>query len=308
MLKEAKNTVIIEGILSETDINLGSFVKNRGTAQERTVNSISGTIKIKVEQKINGETVPLEIPVHVFAAETTNAGKPNPAYQSILKVKDEFKSIAACGSEEEADRIRINNGKINMNEYWIDENNISSYPRITASFFSKVKKTDCAQKAIFETEFVVGGKEYEVNSLGNETGRYKIKGILPKYGGIVDVIPFYVVNEKAIDIMSQYWNEGDTVAAVGKLYFSSKTEVIAKEVDFGEPIEETRTISVSDLIITGGSQTPLEGDFAYDNSEIEQALIDRKARLEAKKEHDLNRTKKAPSQAAVSSGFANLGF
>lgn len=307
MLREAKNNVVIEGILSETDIKLGSFIKNKGTSQERSVNSISGIIKIKVEQMIGGENVPLEVPVHVFATEITNKGTPNPSYQSILSVKDNFKSIAACGSEEEADRIRITNGKINMNEYWIDEKTLSSYPRINASFFTKVKKADCVQKATFEVEFVVAGKEYEVNALGEETGRYKIKGILPKYGGAVDVVPFFVVNEKAIDIMSQYWTEGDTVTAAGKLYFSSKTEKIVKELDFGDPIEQTKTINVSDLIITGGSQAPLEGDFAYDRSEVEKALVDRKAYLETKKEKDLKKTtiKTAPT---VNASFSELGF
>lgn len=304
MLRETKNSVTIEGILSETDIKLGSFKKNKGTPQEQTVESISGVIKIKVEQTINGSLVPLEIPVHVFSAKTTNKGTPNPAYQSILNVKDNFKSIAACGSEEEADRIRIRNGKINMNEYWMD-NNLISYPRINASFFTKIKKDECVPQAIFETEFVVGEKEYEVDSQGVETGRYKIKGIMPKFGGFVDVVPFYVVNEKAIEIMSQYWETGNTVAAVGKLYFSSKTEKITKEVDFGEPIEETRTINVSDLIITGGSQTPLEGDFAYENSEIEKSLVERKAALEKKKEDSQNKVKAAPSPSA---GFADLGF
>ena len=133
---------------------------------------------------------------------------------------------------------------------------------------------------------------------------------MPKYNGSVDVVPFYTSNPKTIDIISQYWNQGDTVKAVGKLYFTSTVEKFTRDVDFGEPIEDSRTISVSDLIITGGSQTPLEGDFAYNNDDIQKALLDRKANLEAKKELDLNRVskKKAPSSDSVKSGMMDLGF
>ena len=307
MLREAKNNVVIEGILSETDIKIGSFLKNKGTAQEHSVNSISGTIKVKVNQTIDGKETPLEIPIHIFAAEKTNKGNPNPAYQSVMDLKDNFKSIAACGSEDEADRIRITGARINMNEYWMDENTLISYPRITASFFRKVKKEEFVEKATFEVEFVVGQKEYEVDAEGVESGRYKIKGIVPKYGGSVDIIPFYAVNNKAIEVMSQYWNEGDTVSAVGKLLFSSKTEIIKQEVDFGEPIEKTRTINVSDLILTGGSQTPLEGDFAYEKSAIDEALVQRKTRLEALKASAMSKRQAAP-QTAMKSGFSDLGF
>lgn len=310
MLREAKNNVVIEGILSEVDLELGSFVKNRGTSQEHTVNSIRGTIKIKVDQTINNEVFPLEIPVHVFAAETKNNGDSNPAYESIKKIKDEFISIAAAGNEDEADRIRITSGRINMNEYWQTPSSLSSYPRINASFFTKVKKAEYAPKATFDVEFVIGNKVEEVNSQGEPTGRLKIMGIMPKYNGSVDVVPFYTSNPKTIDIISQYWNQGDTVKAVGKLYFTSTVEKFTRDVDFGEPIEDSRTISVSDLIITGGSQTPLEGDFAYNNDDIQKALLDRKANLEAKKELDLNKVskKKAPSSDSVKSGMMDLGF
>jgi hypothetical protein len=79
--------------------------------------------------------------------------------------------------------------------------------------------------------------------------------------------------------------------------------------DFGEPIEKTRTVNRSDLIITGGSQTALEGDFAYDNAEIQDALAERKLRLEKQKDKDMSRaaSKQTPPKAAKN-GFADLGF
>ena len=63
--------------------------------------------------------------------------------------------------------------------------------------------------------------------------------------------------------------------------------------------------------ITGGSQTPLDGDFAYEQADIREGLAQRKARLEAQKEKDVSRAKSrlAPAQASTTSKAAfDLGF
>ena len=160
----------------------------------------------------------------------------------------------------------------------------------------------------FTTEFVVATKGEELKN-DEPTGRHKIDAIIPQYGGKVDVVPMYAQNANVIDAISTYWNVGDTVKANGRLDFSATTETTIEEVDFGEPIEKTRTINRSDLIITGGSQEPLEGDYAFDNAEIQSALADRKVRLEKQKDKDMSRTasKQTPPQTS-SNGFADLGF
>lgn len=113
MLRQAENKVRIEGILSEINLKYGSFVKNGVT-----VDNIGGNIKVLVHQTINNEDVTLEIPVYMFATKFTNAGKPNPAYESIQTVMTEFVSIASGAGEAGADKIRITNGNIRMNEYY----------------------------------------------------------------------------------------------------------------------------------------------------------------------------------------------
>ena len=300
MLREAQNIVRIEGILSETDLKYGSFEKNGNK-----VNSIGGIIKIQVNQEINGESVTLEVPVHMFASEYTNKGTKNPAYQSIERVMNEFTSIAAAGGAANADRVRITNGKIAMNEYYGRDGQLVSFPRITASFVNKIKADEMKPCATFATNFVVAKKMNEVDREGIETGRYKVTGIIPQYGGKVDVVEFVTSNKNVINAINQYWTENDTVSAQGRLNFSSKTETIVKEVDFGEPQETTRTISVSELILTGGSSTPLQGDFAYDMNEIQSALAERKQRLEESKNKN-NGTRKAPQKS--SNGPIDLGF
>ena len=91
--------------------------------------------------------------------------------------------------------------------------------------------------------------------------------------------------------------------------FSSRTETVVKEVDFGEPQEMVRTFSVSELVITGGSATPLDGDRAYDINEIKEALAERKARLDKMKDDAANSTSKTRNApAADSKGRIDLGF
>ena len=57
------------------------------------------------------------------------------------------------------------------------------------------------------------------------------------------------------------------------------------------------------------SQLSFEGDFAYAKADLDEALADRKARLEKQKDKDMSRTasKQTPPQKS-NSGFNDLGF
>lgn len=306
MLKQAENSVKIEGILSEIDLKTGTTNKNG-----KTVEYIGGAIKVRVNQILNGVETELDIPVHMFANKLKNDGNPNPAYASIERVLNEYVSIAAGGIDK-ADRVRITNGNIRMNEYYGQTGNLNSYPRINASFVTKL--TDLSKycpEATFSTVFVIGSMAYDTDKDGVEVeDRFKVRGILPQYGGIVDVVDFLATAPGVISAVSSYWNPGDTVKINGKLNFTSTTEEKMVEVDFGEPRMERRTVSVSELIITGGSQTPLEGDFAYDADDIKEALAERQARLAKSKEEAKNKNKGGATKSATpgKSGFSDLGF
>ena len=305
MLRQAENRVRIEGILAEIDIKPGTFNKNG-----QTMESIGGSITVKVTQKISGEEKELAIPIHMFASKLTNKGTPNPAYESIKRIADEYVSIAASeNGEDGADRVRITNASIRMNEYYSQDGRLVSFPRVNASFVQKINKSDCKPEATYMTEFVVAQKYEEIDRNGEDTGRYRIDAIIPQYGGRVDVVPMYAQSPGVIDAVKTYWEVGNTVKANGRLDFSATTETTIEEVDFGEPIEKTRTINRSDLIITGGSQEPLEGDFAFDNDEIQNALAERKLRLEKQRDRDMSRaaTRQTPAPTAKH-GFQDLGF
>ena len=303
MLAQIKdgNVVKIEGILSEVDLDYKAFVK--GGVETK---AIGGVIKVRVNTAINGTDTELEIPVHMFAAQLTNAGSPNPAYESIEKIMKEYVSIAASDINS-ADRVRITKGSLQMNEYYGQDGRLISFPRVTASFVTKIKREECKPKAEFAVTCMVGKTGYVLDKDGVETDKYQVTGMVPQYGGKVDVIPFFAVNPGVIDAVSNYWNEGDTVKATGKLNFTSETKEVETKVDFGEATTETRTFSVSELIITGGSSTPLDGEFAISYEDIKVALEDRKNRLAAQKDKAANKptTTSAP---AAGSKFAGLGF
>ena len=302
MLQPKENKVKIEGILSEIDIKPSTFKKNGVDT-----NAIGGVIKIRVNQQIDGIDTELEIPVHMFAAQYTNSGASNPAYESISRLANEFTSIAASDVDH-ADRVRITNGQIQMNEYYSQTGNLVSFPRITASFVTKIKREECKPCATFNVVFMVGNAGYEVDKDGVETSTYKITGIVPQYGGKVDVVPFYSRNAGVISHISQDWGQGDTVRATGKLNFTSRVETRLVEVDFGEPNEETRTVSVSELIITGGGSTPLDGEFALNADEVQSALAERKSRLAALKDKSQDRGTSGKAPAKGGNKFQDLGF
>ena len=302
MLKQAENNCKIEGILSEIDLKTGSTVKNG-----KTVEYITGSIKVRVNQMLNGKEVELDIPVYMFSNKLKNDGNPNPAYASIERVMNEYVSIAAAGIDA-ADRVRITGASIRMNEYYGQGDKLNSYPRINASFVTKV--TDMAKfnpEASFSVVFMIAAMGYETDRDGVQIdNRFKIRGILPQYGGKVDVVDFYATTPSVIDAVSSYWSEKDTVKINGKLNFTSAVEEKMVEVDFGEPRMERRTVSVSELIITGGTQTPLDGDFAFDEDEINAALKERQAylaELKSKAKQKETATKAAPSKKGFDLGF-----
>lgn len=304
MLEQIKdgNTVKIEGILSEVDLKYSTFMKDNVETK-----GVGGFIKVRVNTVINGAETELEIPVHMFATQLTKNKTPNPAYESIERVMNEYVSIAASDIDH-ADRIRITRASIGMNEYYGQNGNLVSFPRITASFVTKIRKEECKPDASFNVTFVVGAKKYEVDREGVETDRYSVIGMIPQYGGKIDVVPFVAINPGVIDGVSNYWNEGDTVRATGKLNFTSKTETFTQAVDFGDPVETTRTISVSELVITGGSSTPLDGEFAISEADVNAALAERKNRLAALKDKAANKGTSGKAPATNGKRFSDLGF
>lgn len=300
MLRQAENRIKIEGILSETDLKYGSFTRNG-----ENVETIGGTIKVLVEQEINNTPITLEIPVHMFSSKYTRTGKVNPSYESIERVMKDFTSIASCGSKDNADRVRITNAEMRVNEFIAQDGRVISQPRVNASFISKAIG-DFNPEATFTMEFMVSDMRRVLNSDGTEMdpAKLEVDVVVPQYGGHVDICKLYATNPNVINAVESYWESGSCYKANGRLNFSSTVKKIREEVDFGEPVERVQTVSVSEFIITGGSQAPLDEEFAFDINDIKAALAERKNHLEEMKTKN---TAKAPAQNTTK-GKLDLGF
>ena len=277
-MRISENQVKIEGILSEVGLETATF--NR---KGQTTECIRGTVKIRVEQDINGTMTTMEVPVSAFASRYTNAGAENPAYNSLKDVMENYKSIAACGNIDDADRVRITNGSLQENVFYAKNGDLVNTSRISASFINKIAKNECKPEATFTATLVVGNKSDELDRDGTPTNRLNVNGVIIQYGERADLIKFIVAKPDAKNHIEQYWNDGDTVRVQGKVNFSSKTEYIEEEVGFGEPIKTAKTTSVHELLIESGSAGCLEGDAAYDIKDIQSALAARKVRIEETK-------------------------
>lgn len=303
MLRQAENKVRIEGILSEINLKYGSFVKNGAT-----VDNIGGNIKVLVHQTINGEDVALEIPVYMFATKLTNAGKPNPAYESIEKVMTEFVSIASGAGEAGADKIRITNGNIRMNEYYNQQGQLVSFPRVNASFVAKATG-DFRPEASWSLEFAVSSMDFVTDADGVEVEpkKLRIKVIVPQYGGKVDTMEFYATNPRVIDAITSYWENQKTYSAKGRLNFTSTTREIIEECDFGEPDVRVQTVTVSELIVTKGTQSAMEDDMEFKPADLAAALKEHKAYLETLKDKTSQKPHSTPAPTSSNQEF-DLGF
>lgn len=296
---QSENIVKIEGILAETDLEEKKFLKDG-----KQTEAIGGSITIRVEQKIGEKDVVSDVPVYMFATKFTKKGTANPAYENIKNIKDNYISIAAS-DETHADKVRITNGDIRMNEYYGRNGNLISFPRINASFVQRVRESEeFTPKAEFTCTAVVLQQDYELDKDQNETGRYLLKTAIVQYGDRLDVVPFVVESKKAINYISSNWESGNTVRINGKLNFSFKVIREVKESAFGDPVVDERTISTSELIVTGGSD-PIEGEGSYNSEDIQAGLAKRMANLETLK--NKANTKKAPAPA-TSFQQTDLGF
>lgn len=307
-MRQAENRVKIEGILAETDLRYTSYEKNG-----QSVDAIGGQIKVLVHQDVNGTPITLEIPVHMFSRKYKNDGGVNPSYTSIEDVMKNFVSIAAAGSEAQADRVRLT-GSLTMNEFMGQNGNIVSQVRVRASFVSKAIG-EFKPEASFNLEFMVSSIARMTDAEGIELdpAKLKVEVIVPQYTGVgaaapnVDLIPLVAVAPGVVNAIENYWTAGECYKASGRLNFTSRTEEVVENVDFGEATSRTRTINVNELVVTGGSQAPLEGDFAFNMDEIKAGMAARKTHLEDIKSGKTSAAKKTPAQTG-SKGKLDLGF
>lgn len=301
--RQAENKVKIEGYLAENNLKLGTY--NRDGAQ---IEYIGGNVKVLVDQVINGIPTSVEIPVSFFVNKyNKNTGALNTAYTSLCKVKDEFISIAACGSKEEADKVRINGASVTMNAYKTLDGKNRTALQINAMFISRAT-------GVFEPQ-AKGTLEFYLNNMSRvvdadgvevEPHKMKIEAAVMKYGNKLDCIPLYADNENVISAIEQYWEPGKSYKANIRLNFTTEVQEVHEQVDFGEPITHPKTVTVREVIVTGGTQTPLTDGMEWTTEQIITANENSKLAIEAK----LNKptTNTPPQKSIYGNSGIDLGF
>lgn len=299
MLQEKTNLIEIVGLLSEVAIE-------ERQKDPENINSkyLTGTVTIKTEIEIDGQMTEVDIPINVFANKITTKGNSNPVYESLMNVKNNMTSIAACGNKEEATCVRVyqEKGSLRENSFYGSQGNLVQGLRVTAGFFNQVPRTKYENTARFETIVFILDIIEETDREGIETGRLLIKSAVPGYNGVINNINYVVQNKRAIEHINSFWKKGDTVKVFGKFNFTTKIDTVTEEVGFGESVEKKVSRSQKELLITAGSPTALDDEDSFEANEIIAGLEKRKAELEAKK----NEANKKPAQKKLDA--AALGF
>lgn len=302
MLREATNVVKITGVLSEMNLKKGSYTKNG-----KTMEMINGDFTVRVEQDCLGVAPVCDIPVKVFVNKYTNAGKENPAYANMEDAMNNLTSLAAAATTGgKADEVNLT-ANIRMNEYFNRSDMLVSIPQITTSFLNKNIYNNKPQ-ANFSTEIVISKMGYVLDADGVPVvpAKYEVQGIMPLYGGRVQVVKFVVVNPDYIAAIEQYWGVNETVSVSGRLNFTTETTTEMVSKGFGEGELKSRTTHISEFVITGGDETPYDEALAFNLDEINEGLAARKVYLESLKEK--KRQAPAPAPVKKSINADDLGF
>ena len=293
-MKETKNKVYIEGILSEVDIKAGTFKKD-GKDQEY----LGGTITVRVyrpNEEAGKEPIVNEVKVSLFASKFDKTGKIGKPYEAVEKVMH-MTSIAACSSEELADRVRFE-ASLAENTFYAQDGALVNDTRINATFINKISQEICVPRAVFDLDVIIGSIK-DVIKDDAPTGEIIINAILVKYGDKIDVIPFIVRKPTAVKYIQSNWEKGQLVTIQGIVNYTHTTKTISEPTDFGDPIVTTKITSIKELLITGGSSAG--SDDVYTSEELNKGISARTARLEEAK------NKKKP-EATGKTGRADIGF
>lgn len=293
---QSTNRVTIMGTLNE--LNIEEKVSGEGKEY------VQGTASIKVDQEIGGKHVENIIPIRMFSMRLKKDGGKNVVYDGIVKMKENFTSLAAAETPSQASKVIINGGQLQEN-MWLDKttNQLRTAFQISSNFMKKANPED-EEKATFELSGVIGDIKDEMDNNGDETGRLIVKFIVVNFDGTVDVIDLIAEEPTAVNHIRNNWETGETVCLAGVINMVKKVVETEIEQGFGKPIKKHKTVFRRELVITSGSQSGLDEEFSYDGDAIKLALDERTSKINALSEK--NKPKAKPA-----SGFSfdsNAGF
>ncbi|PAD84929.1 hypothetical protein CHH57_02125 [Niallia circulans] len=281
-LRQAENKVTIEGVLlevrsTEWKSGKGMNIELDIEVKENEVHTVYGMSKYKKED-----------------------GSDNGIAKGFKTIVDEYKSVATHGREE-ADKVRVNQGHIGLNEYYGQDGKLRSLPRVSTNFVNRVQAgEEFDPKAEFEAELFVRSVKPELDKEGNETGRAVLEGYIPVYGGTVIPFSFKVFTEGSEYVQDNY-EPGKTVFIYGDI-INYKEKIVKKtESAFGKDKETVTYNTIREYVVTGGEDPYEEENVkSYDGELIHKALVERETYLA-----ELKTKNSEPKKEEKKGGFGN---
>lgn len=240
---------------------------------------------VEKEQLIRGSltimTSPTsEIQISVYAKKLTANKQENSAYKGLLKIMNEYVSMAELFKEniemtseqaqEQCTKVRVNRGTLRKYERYVN-GNFYSTPTISANFFTRVDDPalfePCAE---FELECYVESIKKETKD-SEETGKILLNTIVPVYGG--QVIPMELVADGEVgEYITDNYPLKSTVNIWGDIV-NTVERTVTKKSGFGASKEEVNVNYTRELMITGGVEEPYDEDDknVYTTDEIKAA-------------------------------------
>lgn len=284
-LRQSTLVARVEGIVSEVSLEKGKARNNPN------VDNISGNITIKTD-----DTNFIRFMVNVNAK--TKDGNDNKTYAGIETIMNEYQSIAAVG-EEEADRVRVSRGDINL----FTGNDGRDQIGYKANFFNRVTK-DYNPHAEFEVEMFISAINPEMDSDGDETGRLIVKGWAVTYNGVEPIS--VVVPKDLAQAVESTFEVGQTASFYGDIINSRIEKITEIPVAIGKPRQKIETTYKNELVITGASEPYEEGitpEAPYSAESIKLAIQER----ENRKAEAANNSEKPPFKNDTAPSGASRG-
>ncbi|MCP1159296.1 hypothetical protein [Bacillus infantis] len=280
-LREAANNVVIEGLLLE--VRHQEWKSGKGLSIELDIEVAENEIHT----------------VHGMSQYKKKDGSDNGIAKGYNTVIEEYKSVASHGRDE-ADKVRINQGKIGVNEYYGEDGMLRSFPQLSSNFFNRLSAGDMFEpKAEFEVEIFVKSVVPEMKD-DEETGRAKIKAIIPVFGG--RVIPFeFVVSEEGAEYVQDNYEVGATTKVFGNIVNFKEKKVVFEKAAFGKDKEKVTYNTVREYLVNGGVDPYEEDDAkAYTVEQIQAAMVERETYLE-----EMKNKEKEPKKEEKKTGFGS---
>jgi hypothetical protein len=259
-LREAENQVVIEGLLlevrhSEWKSKEGLNIEVDVEVAENEVHTVTGMTRYKKKD-----------------------GSDNAIAKGYQTIIDEYVSVAKHGREQ-ADKVRITQARIGVNEYYGQDGKLKSFPQLSTNFINRLGAGDeFNPRAEFEVEIFVKSVVPEIKN-DDETGRVKVNAIIPVFGA--KVIPFeFMVSAEGAEFVSDNYEVGCTTKVYGDIVNFKEVKETEVPVAFGKPQKKITTKTIREYLITGGND-PYEEESVkvYKIETIQQAMVERETYL-----------------------------